>query len=107
MCNYGFFLEKRFSLLAFYLLGGIGVPELQYSSFNSSVTFQKCFTYLIISNRRAKFHMEIKFNLLTVSDSQKVASIIHDFYFSSGDALSINNQWMQTTQFLILLPQYP
>ena len=92
MRNYGFFLEERFSLLAFCLLGGIGVPELQYSSFNSSVTFQKCFIYLIISNRLAKFHMEIKFNLLTVFDLQKDASIIHDFHFSSGDALSINNQ---------------
>ena len=51
--------------------------------------------------------MEIKFNLFTVFDLEKVTLIIHDFYFSSGDALSINNQWMQTTQFSILVPQYP
>ena len=38
--------------------------------------------------------MEIKFNLFTVFDLQKVASIIHDFYFLRGDALSINNQWL-------------
>ena len=36
-------------------------------------------------------NMEIKFNIFSVFDLLKVASIIQDFYFSNGDASSINN----------------
>ena len=60
-------------------------------SFNSAVTSLKYFTYLIISNRILKFNMEIKFNIFSVFDSLKVASIIQYFHFSIGDASFINN----------------
>ena len=35
--------------------------------------------------------MEVKFNICSVFDLLKVASIIQDFHFSNGDASSINN----------------
>ena len=51
--------------------------------------------------------MEIKFNIFSVFDLLKVASIIQDFHFSNGDVPSIDNYWMQITQLLILVPPYP
>ena len=60
-------------LLTLCLPGDNGVPELQYSNFNSAVTFLEYFTYLIVSNRLVKFNMEIKFNKFLVFYSLKVA----------------------------------
>ena len=71
--------------------GDTGVSELQYLSFNSVVTFKKCFIYLIISNRLVKSNMKIRFNILLVFDLLKVASIIQDFHFANVDASSSNN----------------
>ena len=41
--------------------------------------------------------MAIKFNIFSVFDLLKVASIIQDVHFFDGDASSINNEWMQIT----------
>ena len=78
-----FHLQKAYKLfkLTLYLPGKTGVLELQYSSFNSAATFQKYFTYLIISTRLVKFNMEIKFNIFSVFDLLEIASIIQDFHF--------------------------
>ena len=79
------------NILNLCLPGDTGVPELQYSSFNSVLTYLKCFTYLIISNSLVKFDIEIKFNIFSVFDLLKVASFIQDFHLWNGDASAINN----------------
>ena len=83
------------------LPGDTGVPELQYSIFNSAVTFKKYCTNLIISNRLVKLNIKIKFNVFPVFNLLKVASIIQDFYLSNGDALSITNKYLMNADYII------
>ena len=83
--------EINFIFLNLCLPGDTSVTELQYSSFHSAVTFLKYFTYVIISNKLVKFNIGIKFNIFSVFDLLKVASITEDFHFSNGDASFINN----------------
>ena len=59
-------LYNWFLWLSVCLPGSSGLPERQYSSFNSAVSFLKFFYLSVISNRFVKFNLKMKFNIFQV-----------------------------------------